>query len=189
MAGAGSTTAAETSCRPLTLRPTLRRGWPSPALASPRGPRGRLTGLRAQEPSAAAGNSRFASEPLSAQRCPARGFRAPPASRCLVRRGLSGTTNFSRWMSRSDLAVGPGGSGARASPPARGKDRAAETGISGRCWLRLSLGVFKTRAAAAVYSRRRHSTAAVGLGQVANRAGGRSALCHSRAGGWRTVSL
>lgn len=131
--------------------------------------------------SAATENSRFASELLSAQGCPARGFRAPAASRCLVRRGLLGTTNFSRWMSRSDLAVG---AGREPLHPLGGKDRAVETGISGRCWLRLSLGAFKTRAAA-VYSWRPHSTAAVGLGQVAYRAGGRSALCHCRARGWR----
>lgn len=61
-----------------------------------------------------------------------------------------------------------------------------ETGISGRCWVRLSLSVMETRAAA-VYSQGLHSS--VGLGQVGSRAGGRSALCYSRAWGWRTVSL
>lgn len=51
-------------------------------------------------------------------------------------------------MSRSDLVAGLGVSRARASSCTQGKERAVETGISGCFWLRLSLGVFETRAAA-----------------------------------------
>lgn len=51
-------------------------------------------------------------------------------------------------MSRSDLVAGLGRIRARVSPYTQGKERAVETGISGRCWLRLSFGVFETRAAA-----------------------------------------
>lgn len=99
------------------------------------------------------------------------------------RRDLLGMMDFSRWMSRSDLVAELGGSRATASPCAQGKERAVETGISGRCWLRLSLEVFETRAAAIPGDR------TLGLGQVAHSAGGRSALCHSPAGSWRPASL
>lgn len=61
---------------------------------------------------------------------------------------LLGMMDFSCWMSRSDLVAGLGKIRARVSPYTQGKERAVETGISGRCWLRLSFGVFETRAAA-----------------------------------------
>lgn len=127
--------------------------------------------------------TRFASEMLSAQRCPDRGFQALPLNGCLVRRGPLGTAVSHVWVSRSDLVAELGRSGARAFPHATGKDRAEESGSL------VAAGCFSRSVAAVLYSRRRHSTAAVGLGQVGNTAGGRSALCHGRAWGWRAASL
>lgn len=147
-AGAGSTGTAETSRRPLALGVTSYHGQPPPALALPR-----PQGLRPHEQ-------------LSLWITVAVDTAVPCSRRSrtagVLSRGTfwdNGILDFSRWdllemmdfsrrMSRSDLAAGLGGSRARASPCTQGKDRAVETGISGCCWLRLSLGVFETRAAA-----------------------------------------
>lgn len=114
--GAGSTGAAETSRRPLTLGLTCQ-GQPPPTLAVP-WPQG-------CHPTS---NSLFGSQALSTQQCPAPDGRALLA---FCQEGPFGTMDFSRWdllgmmdfsrrMSPSELVAGLGGSRARASPCAQG---------------------------------------------------------------------